>query len=810
MSFNKNIRIPHKRFLNDFWPVPAPDSPHYRIRGNQHKLRKFVVATKEIMTSSGGKPPAEAFAKLVHDFRLAPGLQLSLSPPFDAEGDDRWGYIEPLEDHRPQWARPRVRIHFCRQDPFLGLEEDNWVPEHAHYRQFTRLVINARVEEGFTLQILTAAYVLIVHESTLRLSRWDRSGTVFSRKFDFIKDPAALAEVFWRLSMLSDSQLGMDPTATPVLPGSEEDRLLERVSMPRADDFPYEEGVVIDGNPDDPAREFAYVRAQLDDCLHNWERHPFVGISPRWKLSVPLEDGSVRSFLVGPPFAYHNPLSMRVDTRNGRVYIAVDCATEKLVFLKDAWRFTDVDAEQLSEREGLVLRRLNEAGVFNVPTLICETELPGLKTVAPQYKKREDMPADGAPHMNSGDEDEDEDEDKEVYWADPEGEEIDELSHYRMVVSEICIAIDDCAFKTGRQLVSAIRDCIYAHSRAVEVLGRLHCDISDSNIMICPKVEVSAETGKHTIRWLGMLIDWELNRRVGEKLPLPFRMTYLRTWKYVSHAYHEKTSKTLTISDELESFLYVLLYLAVRFLRSNVDKFSEWDRLLLPAHSGAIRKEPMLGGGYVFADYSSHNILDFNELPLKDPDWVPNDIRTPLQILFHDFLWLFHAQWLFTREGPRREMFVEHPDMRPWPRESADEKTSEASSSCEFVFRPTPQYPPMTRASNLARRLKDHSAVLQLFDDAFKEPWPTNDYVGDRFMNNRPDEQARRMKINTGRAPAKREQKKVEKINPKKRRRNPPRAARPPEPVRRNPPRAARPSAPAPDERPAKRRRRGA
>ncbi|TFK77845.1 hypothetical protein K466DRAFT_450174, partial [Polyporus arcularius HHB13444] len=213
-----------------------------------------------------------------------------------------------------------------------------------------------------------------------------------------------------------------------------------------------------------------------------------------------------------------------------RTYIAIDCTTEKLVFLKDAWRFKDVD--YLTEREGLVLKQLNDAGVPHVPTLLCEAELPGQQTKTQLLKP-----------------------------SNHDLTEVVELHHYRMVVSEVCFVIETC-FKTGRQLVSTMRDAIFAHSRAVEVLGRLHCDISPGNIMAHPKIEVSAETGKPTVRWEGMLIDWELNRRVEEHRPQPRRML-LRTWVCVSYRFLQDRHKVLTIPDELESFLYVLLWHAV-------------------------------------------------------------------------------------------------------------------------------------------------------------------------------------------------------------------------------------------------------
>ena len=54
------VRIPHKRFLDDFWPVPAPDLARYKPRSRQSKFKRFATAFKNLTVSSKGKPPADA------------------------------------------------------------------------------------------------------------------------------------------------------------------------------------------------------------------------------------------------------------------------------------------------------------------------------------------------------------------------------------------------------------------------------------------------------------------------------------------------------------------------------------------------------------------------------------------------------------------------------------------------------------------------------------------------------------------------------------------------------------------------------
>ena len=341
-------------------------------------------------------------------------------------------------------------FRFCMLDPFVLLDSSRAVLHEEgdpYYCQDAREEIATMVQDRFAVRFLTAVYVVIVHGCGIRLSFWDPSGTVFSKSFDYVKDPSTFCQFFWRISMLTDIQLGLDPTATPVLPHSDEYRLMNQLAEPREDDLPLVEGAVVDGDYTDPHRMFQFHRACYAQFVHHGTG-PFVDVDARWKLSIPLPDGDSRQFLVAGAMRYQ--AGTDPDPRNGRTYLAVDCLTKNIVFLKDMWRYTDNVL-----REGQVLAQLNAAGVPHVPTLLCEAELPGQETRTPEFCAP--MNADASKMIASADDEEDED---TVYKADSAHQVVFVLRHYRLVVRDLCVSLTK-ACKSGRQVVAMVRDCIY-------------------------------------------------------------------------------------------------------------------------------------------------------------------------------------------------------------------------------------------------------------------------------------------------------------------------------------------------------------
>ncbi|KAI9444196.1 hypothetical protein H4582DRAFT_2071765 [Lactarius indigo] len=186
-------------------------------------------------------------------------------------------------------------------------------------------------------------------------------------------------------------------------------------------------------------------------------------------------------------------------------YIAYDPETRNLVYLKDFWR-TDRDG---IEKEGDVYRELHDAQ----------------RTMTQEFVKGNN-------------------------WC-PGQPRVDPYVHYRLVLETLGESV--YTFKSTRQLCKVIRDAIVAHTEAYERVGILHRDVSAGNILI-------SKEGS------GILIDWDLSKKVvkdGSGKPRQHSRT--GTWQFISIArLRAPLTRPHEVSDDLESFFWVLLYLVAK------------------------------------------------------------------------------------------------------------------------------------------------------------------------------------------------------------------------------------------------------
>ncbi|KAI1791524.1 hypothetical protein LXA43DRAFT_1094421 [Ganoderma leucocontextum] len=676
------VEMPFSKFLDTFWPQPPTKSPRYRIKSRQCTSPAFHRAVRNL--EEGTSSCAGRMADLVQKFRLWPRHKLTLcSSDPTAFG---WAYIEPLKDARPCWARPRVLFRFCDIDPRhdtlpTGYDPARETSEAGALRTTLWRDVCAQVQRHFALQQLTALYVVLVRDdATVRVTRWDRTGRRRVR-------------------------LGFDATATPVLPGSPEHGLMDRSARPRGNDFDCEPGTVVEGDLGDPARGFKFARAEFRRTL---VCSPFLGDGrPRWKLSVPSPNTSdpPHEFLVGAPLKCEK--GEFFDWRNARGYLAVDCRMEGFVFLKDTWRELDQQPDEASE--GDCLGKLNAAGVPHVLTLLCHADLEDTKTPVPDS-------AAGTPD---------------------EGEEKVELTrrrHYRMVVKEFCLPLS--RILGGHQFVSAVKDCVSAHAAAARSVGVLHGDLSFGNLMIVPKIHQPRKTAKPIVKWEGILIDWEsaqplpsaLNKQLSGPGP-DSRMT----WQFASVLYIHDRTRALEIADELEAFFYVLLYGAVRFLHSTctpsrvqhfLDGFFDHDYVDGIGWAVSTWKRYALEHARVFMPPHGEELCFLPGPPNPNAcngKAVRVDSDTPLNSLLEELLSWFHARFVerFGHGGAvldeKHFIPMEHPP-------NLEESPGLAELDVKL----------------LARKLADHSAILELFERKLAEEWPEHDFAGDRLESSKP------------------------------------------------------------------------
>ncbi|KAH9017104.1 hypothetical protein EDB83DRAFT_2271270, partial [Lactarius deliciosus] len=212
-------------------------------------------------------------------------------------------------------------------------------------------------------------------------------------------------------------------------------------------------------------------------------------------------------------------------------YIAYDPETTNLVYLKDFWR-TDRDGIQ---KEGDVYRELHDAQVPNIARLGLAGDVPLLPECG-----RTDCPAVQRTMTQEFVKD----------WC-PGQPRVDPYVHYRVVLETLGSPLN--TFKSTRELCEVIRDAINAHTGAYERVGILHRDVSAGNILI-------------TDNGSGILIDWDLSKKVvKDRSGTQRQHSRTGTWQFISIArLRDPSMRPHEVSDDLESFFWVLLYMVIK------------------------------------------------------------------------------------------------------------------------------------------------------------------------------------------------------------------------------------------------------
>ncbi|CAA7259406.1 unnamed protein product [Cyclocybe aegerita] len=208
--------------------------------------------------------------------------------------------------------------------------------------------------------------------------------------------------------------------------------------------------------------------------------------------------------------------------RATRGYPVWDKELKRVVFLKDAWRSDEDDME----KETVTLSKLNAAKVQFVPKLICGDDLPGQAT---------ETHALAAEEWNLG--------------AQPE----DLVPRVHIRFTEDFIGVDMCNFTSSKQFLQVVFDAFTAHREAFEKCGILHRDISGGNIML-------DENGR------GILNDWDLARTVAEIEKGARQRHRSGTWQFMSHTLLANVKKLHKLQDDLESFVWLVLYYILHFM----------------------------------------------------------------------------------------------------------------------------------------------------------------------------------------------------------------------------------------------------
>ncbi|KAF9061043.1 hypothetical protein BDP27DRAFT_1301405 [Rhodocollybia butyracea] len=178
------------------------------------------------------------------------------------------------------------------------------------------------------------------------------------------------------------------------------------------------------------------------------------------------------------------------------------------------------------------------------------------------------------------------------------------LVHFRLVLDVVGEPFTKCI--STHQFAQIISDALQAHYEAYRKAGVLHRDISSGNIIF--------------FKSRGDLIDWERSIKVTGIPPAARTTERTGTWQFMSIKLLEDPDSPHQVRDDLESFFYVMLFMANRYASAPLtsihmrayrnNKFS-WTGALNAFREGATGKRDTIGPGRILWGW---NTLHFQKL----------------------------------------------------------------------------------------------------------------------------------------------------------------------------------------------------
>ncbi|KAI0663935.1 hypothetical protein C8Q70DRAFT_210273 [Cubamyces menziesii] len=586
----KMIIIEHTKFMELFVPAPTnEDEPTERL--SSLDFRPVAVTPEADMYKA-------MMAALNHEWLLPNERVVATPNKADSTSDSRKkidGGIYPRE-HAPEesqetrWGYIELSIECktmsgAQQDTF---DEDNEDPEPtAGARRSILGQIMTYSILVFDNQHRTHHYTLMILGDSSRIIRWDRSGVVATKKFNYVQNALMLAQFLWRFARMTPTQRGHDTTAVRVLPGSAEYKLMDEYASMTSKATSSKSSV------GDHARQ-SFKKSLVD--------------APRWKLRVDDPDKGPQYFLVGKADFKASGLA----GRGTRTYVALDIShrtRRTLAYLKDAWRVAHLNIDQ----EGDILKVLNnnEGGgpVKYVPTLRCHGDVEAQVTASQDVWE-----------MKYGG--------KGLVCP------LKTHRHYRLVVNEVGLPLSE--FQCASELVGLLMCVITAHGQAYDRKGLIHRDISVGNVLIYPTLKKDKTTGKMQATRIALLADWELAKRIDEDDEGPRQPDRTGTWQFLSANSLSCPSKRIIVQDDMESIFHLLVYQAIRYLPHNcfdVGRFADqyfdgYEQDLRGVYYGGRVKITAMREG-VLRDPLSHPLIFYVSEPPSPETTTSQDSSTP-------------------------------------------------------------------------------------------------------------------------------------------------------------------------------------
>ncbi|KAF9017567.1 hypothetical protein BDZ89DRAFT_1022100 [Hymenopellis radicata] len=499
-------------------------------------------------------PSATAFDRMQSQVELKPSGQYD---PFKDIDDGEAAESQDKEEGDADKDEPIPENMFPAENP---------TDKGTH----TRGQICVYAATTMTLMFRSHLFTVVLFGSFARLIRWDRRGSIVTRRFDYTKpdeegQPLILFEFYKRFAQLTAVQRGLDPTVTPL--GEDDPRVATAREKFRlyAPDMLYCDARAELRDPG-PASQTLYL---MTVEFEEGKKREFIIPAPKfhWGCISPFCRSTRRSLAYDPAAdsqseqdsseketdgcddAFSNENASCAESSASRDSISSKKPFEGIFFMKDYWR----EPSTRTKPEADIYRLLVQHKVSHVAKMETGGDVVGLvtRTQERQFLKDSQVLPDGRSYH---------------HLSRP-------LQCHRIFLRTV--ARDLTVFGNCRTLVMCVADAMKAAQEAFDRARILHRDISVGNIMIAP--------GNR-----GVLIDWDLclvldsdvtTHRPGRTGTWQFVSVHLLMGRGTGHDDAGKQTVTHSVIDDRESAFWVLLYVALRYLKQNLSKTQLYDLL---------------------------------------------------------------------------------------------------------------------------------------------------------------------------------------------------------------------------------------
>ncbi|OBZ71336.1 hypothetical protein A0H81_08861 [Grifola frondosa] len=444
----------------------------------------------------------------------------------------------------------------------------------------------AYVTEICARQHRTFCFSISMSGSCARLIRWDRAGAIVTESFDIRKHPGHLCEFLWRFSQASELQRGYDTT---VYTASEAEEVIFREAITAHVKLQLE----VDGD-------------ELEEAVREHYKPGVVSVIP---IAVGHKDDHHvrRRFLASRPVV--SPLWPF--GRGTRGYWVVDPEDQQVGFLKDTWRY---EGEE-DDREGNVIERLNAQDVCFVPPLVCHGDVPNHFLGEDEESERDDNLQYSITHKYESS--------RWVCGSKQRKISVSKHDHYRLVEGVAGYSLK--RFKGTEELLHATYDVFQAMIDTSTKDNRIHRDISLGNIILVK------DPGSRVRR--GYLVDWEASCKIDAE-GKACESGRTGTWQFMSCKALLDENVVHSLSDDMESLLYVVLYCSLIWLPNQDTRQSLTQRIHNLFNRSMVLGGRTLGGAGKHAQLSTRTLTQ--RLTWTNPliqQWLDTvmEYRSPLE-----------------------------------------------------------------------------------------------------------------------------------------------------------------------------------